>query len=128
MDIPGTLNAKDRFIRASYYLELLPDNPPDRFAAYGWLNSVLASVVFSIGSPIPDEDKKMIDEVSKKVKHPKKMHGTGTYWQSITDLTNLVYYFKSVSALSCVYVYLSFFLTIVIIFFFNSINVNLTIF
>lgn len=107
MDVPGSLNAKDRFVRASYHLGNLPKQPKDRFAAYGYANTVLASVVFPIGAPVPDEDKKLADMIKKEAAHPEKMLGTATYWQSISDLTNLHYRFKSAAAPSDVYVNLS---------------------
>lgn len=107
MEVPGTLSAKDRFVRASYHLANLPEHPKDRFAAYGFVNTVLASVVFPIGVPVPEEDKELADMIKKKAAHPEKMLGTATYWQSISDLTNRHYRFKSAAAPSDVYVNLS---------------------
>ncbi len=68
---------------------------------------MLASVVFPIGAPVPDEDKTLAETIKKTATHSEKMLGTATYWQSISDLTNLHYRFKSVAAPSDVYVYLS---------------------
>ena len=56
---------------------------------------------------MPDEDKKLADMIKKEAAHPEKMLGTATYWQSISDLTNLHYRFKSAAAPSDVYVNLS---------------------
>lgn len=107
MDVPGSLNAKDRFVRANYHLHHMPKNTQDRYRAYGYLSQVLGSVAFPIGSPVPEEDKELAEQIKKDAKHPEKMLGTATYWQSISDLTNKHYRFRSYASPDWVWVNLS---------------------
>jgi penicillin V acylase-like amidase (Ntn superfamily) len=75
--LPGTTEAVDRFVRASYSLEHLP-RPRSRGAAVAELLSVMRNVGQPFG--VPD---------------PSRPNISSTLWRSVADLTNLVYYYES---------------------------------
>lgn len=75
--LPGTTEAADRFVRASYYLEHLP-RPRSRREAVAELLSVMRNAAQPFG--VPD---------------PSRPNISSTLWRSVSDLTNLVYYYES---------------------------------
>ncbi|MCH7229456.1 linear amide C-N hydrolase [Glycomyces sp. L485] len=77
LPLPGTTDAADRFVRASYYLDRLP-RPETLPSAYAALLSVMRNAAQPFGAPDPDSP-----NISK------------TIWRTLTDLTNLVYAFES---------------------------------
>jgi choloylglycine hydrolase len=75
--LPGTTEAADRFVRASYYLEHLP-TPKSRLGAIAELLSVMRNASQPFG-----------------VSDPGRPDVSSTIWRTISDLSNLVYYFES---------------------------------
>lgn len=75
--LPGTSEAADRFVRASYSLEHLPP-PRSRAAAVAELLSVMRNAAQPFG--VPD---------------PERPNISSTIWRTVSDLSNLVYYFES---------------------------------
>ncbi len=75
--LPGSIQSADRFVRASYYLEQLPQTK-DAAKAMAGVFSVIRNVSVPWGQPDPD--------------HPNL---SPTYWRTGIDQTNLVYYFNS---------------------------------
>ena len=75
--LPGSIQSQDRFVRASYYLEKLPQTRDMRQAVAG-VFSVMRNVSVPWGEP--DRD------------HPNL---SPTYWRTGVDQKNLVYYFDS---------------------------------
>ena len=78
--LPGTNRAADRFVRASYYIDAIPqtDNTRNSLAS---VFSVIrnCSVPFGISSP-------------------SEPNISSTRWRSVSDQKNLVYYFETVNA------------------------------
>ncbi len=71
--LPGTVSSEDRFVRASYYLKYLPKTDNSETAA-GNINGIIGNIEVPFGAP----------------------YGGGVYptwWTSIADLTDKVYYF-----------------------------------
>lgn len=79
--LPGTIDAADRFVRASYYLKLLPKPGTYRQALAG-----LLSVMRNIAQPF---------STVKDVSHP---NSSATQWTTVSDLDNGVYYFASATS------------------------------
>lgn len=75
--LPGTTEAADRFVRASYYLNRLPA-PANRAHAYAALLSVMRNAAQPFGTPDP-----MRPNISM------------TIWRTLADLTHGVYAFES---------------------------------
>lgn len=75
--LPGTSEAADRFVRASYCLEHLPV-PGTRHAAIAELLSVMRNAAQPFG-----------------VADPSRANLSSTIWRTVCDLTNRVYYFES---------------------------------
>ncbi len=75
--LPGSIQSPDRFVRASYYLEKLPQTSELRRAVAG-VFSVMRNVSVPWGEPDPD--------------HPNL---APTYWRTAIDQKHLVYYFDS---------------------------------
>jgi len=75
--LPGTTEAADRFVRASYYLQHLP-SPPSRQQAVAELLSVMRNAAQPFG--VPD---------------PSRPNISSTIWRTVSDLNRLVYYFES---------------------------------
>ncbi len=72
--LPGDTSSEDRFVRASYYLHYLP-KPKDAIEAAASIQSVILNTAVPFGAP----------------------YGDGVYptwWVTVTDLTNKVYYFN----------------------------------
>ncbi|WP_308366987.1 MULTISPECIES: linear amide C-N hydrolase [unclassified Microbulbifer] len=75
--LPGTTEAADRFVRASYYLARLPP-AESRRRAYAALLSVMCNAAQSFG-----------------VADPQRPYISTTIWRTLADLTGLVYAFES---------------------------------
>jgi hypothetical protein len=92
-------------VRAAFFLRHYP-NPRgnDAATAYGFMYSGLSSVVMPAGLPTPEEDTAIIASIVRNLKDPNETYGgASTYWQSISDLTNKHYRFRSLIAPSDVY-------------------------
>ena len=103
--LPGSWSETDRFVRADYFLRNFPKpRKNDAPTAYGFMYSALGSVVMPAGLPTPAEDTEIIKKIVANLSDPTETYGgTSTYWQSISDLTNKHYRFKSLIAPSDVY-------------------------
>lgn len=76
--LPGTNRAADRFVRASFYIDVIPKTTDPRIAVASVLSVIRnASVPFGISS----EEEPNI---------------SSTRWRSVSDQKNLVYYFETV--------------------------------
>lgn len=77
LPLPGTTQAADRFVRASYYLDRLPpaETPAHAYAA---LLSVMRNAAQPFGTP-----------------DPARPNISATIWRTLADLTNGVYGFES---------------------------------
>lgn len=88
-NLPGSIQSKDRFVRASYYLSRLPETTDERRAVAGVLSVIRnTSVPWGVGDP----------------EHP---NISPTYWRTIADSTNKVYYFESTLSPNIVWVNLN---------------------
>jgi choloylglycine hydrolase len=76
--LPGTSEPADRFVRALYYLQNLP-RPTDLRETYAWILSIMRNVA----------------QPFTKSTDPAHPEAAGTYWRSVTDSTNRVYFFES---------------------------------
>ena len=85
-DLPGSIQSQDRFVRASYYLSKLPQTTDERQAVAG-VFSVMRNVSVPWGVGDPD--------------HPNL---SPTYWRSVADSTNKIYYFESALSPNIVWV------------------------
>lgn len=85
-DLPGSIQSPDRFVRASYYLSKLPQTSDERQAVAGVFSVMRnVSVPWGVGDP----------------QHPNL---SPTYWRSVADSTNKVYYFESALSPNIVWV------------------------
>ena len=84
--LPGTNRASDRFVRASYYIDAIPQTSDPRTAA-----ASVMSVVRNVSVPygISNED---------------QPHISSTRWRVVSDQKNLVYYFENVLTPNTVWV------------------------
>lgn len=105
---PNTLSASDRFQKAQYWLDHFPQvkSSDDINAAYGFMYAALGNTFFIPGMSLPEEDQAVAQQILKHT-NPEDSYGVGTYFQSISDLTNKVYRFKSLMAPSDIYVNLN---------------------
>jgi penicillin V acylase-like amidase (Ntn superfamily) len=88
-ELPGSIQSQDRFVRASYYLSKLPQTSDDRQAVAGVFSVMRnVSVPWGVGDP----------------KHPNL---SPTYWRSVADSTNKIYYFESALSPNIVWVNLN---------------------
>ncbi|MBU3749272.1 MAG: linear amide C-N hydrolase [Mycobacterium sp.] len=88
-DLPGSIQSQDRFVRASYYLSKLPQTSDERQAVAGVFSVMRnVSVPWGVGDP----------------EHPNL---SPTYWRSVADSTNKVYYFESALSPNIVWVNLN---------------------
>lgn len=88
-DLPGSIQSQDRFVRASYYLSKLPQTTDARQAVAGVFSVMRnVSVPWGVGDP----------------EHPNL---SPTYWRSVADSTNKVYYFESALSPNIVWVNLN---------------------
>lgn len=101
---PSTWSAGDRFQKAQYWLNKFPNikSTDDINAAYGFMYSALGTTAFIPGMALPEEDTAVGDKIMKHTK-AEDSYGVATYFQSISDLTNLHYRFNSLLAPSDVY-------------------------
>ena len=104
-NLPVSWSGTDRFVRADYFLRHFPKpRKNDAPTAYGFIYSGLSSVVMPAGLPSPEEDAELVKDLVANLKDPDETYGgSSTYWQSISDLTNKHYRFKSLIAPSDVY-------------------------
>lgn len=103
-NMPGSWSAADRFVRADYMNKNLPkprNNDPQ--TGYGFMYSALATAVMPAGLPNPPEDHKLLKQLIAALKDPNESYGSSTYFQTISDLTNKHYRFRSLIAASDVY-------------------------
>ena len=103
--LPVSWSASDRFVRSDFFLRHLP-KPRDNDAptAYGFMYSALATSMMPAGLPAPAEDKAVVKKLVETLKDPNETYGgAATYFQTISDLTNRHYRFKSLIAPSDVY-------------------------
>ena len=77
--LPGTINAADRFVRTSYFLDSTPKFPSGKEAVAAAM-SIMRSIGVPLGMADPD--------------HP---NISATLWRTLTDHTNKRYYFESAS-------------------------------
>jgi len=77
LPLPGTTEASDRFVRASYYLQRLPEPRTDR-EHYAGVLSVMRNVAQPFGEP-----------------DPVRPNISSTIWRTLVDHTNRVYAFES---------------------------------
>jgi choloylglycine hydrolase len=76
-ELPGSIQSPDRFVRGSYYLEQLPPTSDPRQALAGVM-SVMRNISVPWGTPDPE--------------HP---NISPTWWRTLLDQKNGVYYFDS---------------------------------
>ncbi|MEI8250328.1 MAG: linear amide C-N hydrolase [Synechococcus sp. ELA057] len=88
-DLPGSIQSPDRFIRGSWYLQQLPPTSDTRKALAGVM-SVMRNISVPWGTPDPE--------------HP---NISPTWWRTIIDQTNRVYYFDSALSPQMVWVNLN---------------------
>ncbi len=103
--LPVSWSASDRFVRADYFLRHLPKpRKNDAPTAYGFMYSALASSMMPAGLPAPAEDKDVVKKLVATLTDPNETYGgAATYYQTISDLTNKHYRFKSLIAPSDVF-------------------------
>ena len=75
--LPGTNRASDRFVRASFYIQALPQTGNFRQAVAG-VFSVMRNVSVPLGISIPEQP-----------------NIASTRWRTVADQKNKVYYFES---------------------------------
>lgn len=75
--LPGTNRASDRFVRASFYINALPQTSDYRQAVAG-VFSVMRNVSVPLGISVPSQP-----------------NIASTRWRTVADQKNLVYYFES---------------------------------
>jgi len=103
--LPVSWSASDRFVRSDFFLRHLPKpRNNDAPTGYGFMYSALATSVMPAGLPAPAEDKDLTKKLVATLEDPNETYGgAATYFQSISDLTNLHYRFKSLIAPSDVF-------------------------
>ncbi len=104
-ELPVSWSAADRFVRADYFLRHLPQpRGNDAATGYGFMYSILGSCAMPAGLPAPEEDRELTEQLVASLTDPSETYGgSATYFQSISDLTNRHYRFKSLMAPSDVY-------------------------
>ncbi len=104
-NLPVSWSGADRFVRADFFLRHFPKpRKNDAPTAYGFMYSGLSSVVMPAGLPSPEEDVELTKKLVANLTDPTETYGgASTYWQSISDLTNKHYRFRSLIAPSDVY-------------------------
>lgn len=85
-ELPGSVKAADRFVRAAYYLGRLPEPKNERQAIAGVL-SVMRNVSQPFGPASVDEP-----------------NTSATLWRTVADLTNRTYYFESTTSPNIIWV------------------------
>ena len=104
-ELPVSWSASDRFVRSDYFLRHLPKpRKNDAPTAYGFMYSALATSVMPAGLPAPAEDTEVVKKLVSNLSDPNETYGgASTYFQTISDLTNRHYRFKSLIAPSDVF-------------------------
>ena len=85
-DLPGSTKAADRFVRAAYYLQHLPDAETERKAIAG-VFSVMRNVAQPFGTADPDEP-----------------NTSPTIYRTVADLTNGIYFYESTTSPNIIWV------------------------
>lgn len=75
--LPGTNRASDRFVRASFYIDIIPQTSDYRMAVAG-----VFSVIRNTSVPLG-------------ISTPSQPNIASTRWRTVSDQKNLVYYFES---------------------------------
>ena len=88
-ELPGSIQSPDRFVRGSYYVEQLPATSDPRQALAGVM-SVMRNISVPWGTPDPE--------------HP---NISPTWWRTLIDQKNRVYYFDSALSPQMVWVNLN---------------------
>ena len=88
-ELPGSVKAADRFVRAAFYVGRLPEPKNQRQGVAGVL-SVMRNVAQPFGTSKADEP-----------------NTSQTIWRTVADLTNGVYYFESTTSPNIVWVKLN---------------------
>ncbi len=103
--LPVSWSASDRFVRSDFFLRHLPKpRKNDAPTGYGFMYSALATSMMPAGLPSPAEDVDVVKKLVATLKDPNETYGgAATYYQTISDLTNKHYRFKSLIAPSDVY-------------------------
>lgn len=85
-ELPGSVKAADRFVRAAYYLGRLPEPKTDRQAIAGVL-----SVMRNVGQPFG----------ASKSDEP---NTAATIWRTVADISNGMFYFESTTSPNIIWV------------------------
>jgi penicillin V acylase-like amidase (Ntn superfamily) len=93
----GAMEGEDRFVRLSYYFELLPEPKSYREAIAGPI-----SLIRSVQIPLRDPEKER--GFGKMTEAERLWAGSQTNWISAIDLTNNVYYINSATSPSLFWV------------------------
>ncbi len=104
-DIPGGQDADERFVRASYDLDHVPQ-PDYKAQAQGFVLAVVNNNAEAPGMP---DDKAGVDaaimrDYGQYTVRKQDNKGNATYFQTIADMSHGEYYFKSLFAPTIVYV------------------------
>jgi choloylglycine hydrolase len=103
-DLPSSWDSLDRFVRADYWVRHFPKpHGGDAATAYGFMYSALGNVALPAGLPTPEEDREIVKKLIAELPHPDQSYGVATYFQSISDLTNRLYRFNSLTAPSDIF-------------------------
>jgi penicillin V acylase-like amidase (Ntn superfamily) len=78
--LPGTIRASDRFARASFYIKIIPQTA-DMFQAVSSVFGVIRSVSVPLGITTPGQP-----------------NIASTYWRTVSDHKNKVYYYDSATS------------------------------
>lgn len=84
--LPGTTKAADRFVRAAYYLQHLPETGDERQAVAGVL-----SVMRNVSQPFGTAD-------------PAEPNTSPTRWRTVADLTNGLYFYEATTSPDIVWI------------------------
>ena len=103
--LPVSWSATDRFVRSDFFLRHLPKpRNNDPATGYGFMYSILGTSVMPAGLPAPAEDRAVVKKLVATLADPNETYGgAATYFQTISDLTNKQYRFKSLIAPSDVF-------------------------
>jgi choloylglycine hydrolase len=85
-ELPGSTKAADRFVRAAYYLQHLPETKKMRPAIAG-----VFSVMRNVGQPFGTAD-------------PDEPNTSPTIWRTVADLTNGLYFYESTTSPNIIWV------------------------